>query len=228
MYHQLAMYYDELMQLDYTEYLAVWNSLTDFTGKDVLEIGCGTGNVTERLLPRVQSIDATDSSEEMLMLAQRKIRSPKCRFFLAEDDLFLSEKRYDMIGLFVDVVNYVSPAEFPKLLQQWGKQLKPNGEIVFDVSNEAKLSQTLGHQIYRFETDEAEIFWVNEYDEPSKCLDFSVIVYTPSGDLFERSEEFHRQYVYQEEYIRLVATDYFVTAHHEEDRSFYRLRKTNL
>lgn len=228
MYHKFARLYDSLMQLDYREYLAVWTELTSFSGKDVLEWGCGTGNVTKLLIPQVNSIDATDSSEDMLMLAQQKIQSPKCRFFLAQEDIFASSKRYDRIGLFVDVVNYLSHDEFAELLSQWEKLLKPDGEILFDVSNEDKLANTLGQQIYRFEHDGSEVFWVNEYDDDEKVLDFSLIIYEPQGNAFTRSEEFHTQYVYTPDDVTRIAKSFDITARHHSDRSFYQLRKKHL
>jgi demethylmenaquinone methyltransferase/2-methoxy-6-polyprenyl-1,4-benzoquinol methylase len=46
-------------------------------GERILEIGCGTGAVTERLIARGAEITALDQSAEMLEQAQRRIRAPK-------------------------------------------------------------------------------------------------------------------------------------------------------
>ena len=224
-YSQLANYYDVLMTLDYTEYMMKWQQLVDFTGQDVFEFGCGTGNVTEKLLPLVNSIDAADASSDMLMLARQKLSSPKLRFFLIDQD-FSIERNYDKIGLFIDVVNYLPKNTLKRFLSVWKNKLKPGGEILFDVSNEYKLSQVLGDQIFHFETDRDEIYWINDYNASSKQLDFSLVIYHQIGDgLYERHEEFHTQYVYTENDIKQLAPDYTVSRYCGQERDLYILRK---
>jgi ubiquinone/menaquinone biosynthesis C-methylase UbiE len=49
-------------------------------GRDVVEIGCGTGRNTEWLETQAASITALDFSEEMLRRATTRIRDPKVRF----------------------------------------------------------------------------------------------------------------------------------------------------
>lgn len=224
-YHRLADYYDQLMDFDYEAFLAVWQSLTDFEGQDIFEYGCGTGNMTARLLPLVRSIDAADTSPDMLMLARQKIQSPKLRFFLADEDFSIA-KTYDKICLFVDVVNYLPPSQFERLLERWEHNLQPGGEILFDVSSEAKLSRVLGDQIYRYDIPEGEIYWINDYDETTKQLDFSLVIYREQADeTFLREEEYHTQYVYTPDDIERLAKNYDITARLTPERDYYSLRK---
>ena len=49
-------------------------------GRDVVEIGCGTGRNTEWLVERVASVLAVDFSEGMLRQAKTRVRSPRVRF----------------------------------------------------------------------------------------------------------------------------------------------------
>ena len=49
-------------------------------GRDVLEIGCGTGRNTEWLDERASSVLALDFSEGMLGRARARVRSPRVRF----------------------------------------------------------------------------------------------------------------------------------------------------
>lgn len=226
MYSLLASYYDELMTLDYSAYLDTWKSLVHFQGDDLFEFGCGTGNVTEKLLPLVNSIDAADSSPEMLMVARQKLNSPKLRWYLLDEE-FSIHRTYDKIGLFVDVVNYLSPEYFQTLLAEWHDWLKPGGEILFDVSNEFKLSTILGQQIFRFDTEDGEIYWINEYDEEQKQLDFSLVFYNQTTEeTFTREEEYHTQYVYDQSMVRQLAKGYDVSVFTTHDRDYYVLRKT--
>ena len=224
-YSGLADYYDDLMTLDYDEFLGIWETMTDFRGNSIFEYGCGTGNMTKRLLPFVRSIDAADASPEMLMLARQKIQSPKVRFFLADDD-FSIDQTYDKICLFVDVVNYLKPDKFAELLRIWQDKLTPGGQILFDVSSEHKLARVLGDQIFRYDIPVGEIYWINEYDEANRQLDFSLVIYQEQSDgSFLREEEYHTQYVYTEDDIRRLANHYDITSHFTPERDYYSLRK---
>jgi ubiquinone/menaquinone biosynthesis C-methylase UbiE len=49
-------------------------------GRDIVEIGCGTGRNTEWLATQAASITALDFSEEMLRRATTRIQDPKARF----------------------------------------------------------------------------------------------------------------------------------------------------
>lgn len=56
---------------------------------NVLELACGTGLWTEKLLPFASRVTVVDGSPEMLALTRRKLGSPKLR--LVEADLFAWE-----------------------------------------------------------------------------------------------------------------------------------------
>ena len=50
------------------------------TGRNVIEVGCGTGRNTEWLAQQAGNIVGLDFSEEMLQRAQARVRSPHVRF----------------------------------------------------------------------------------------------------------------------------------------------------
>ena len=52
----------------------------ELAGRDVIEIGCGTGLNTEWLAERAKSVLAMDFSEGMLQQARARVRSPQVRF----------------------------------------------------------------------------------------------------------------------------------------------------
>ena len=52
----------------------------DITGRDVIEIGCGTGNNTRWLAERAGNVLALDFSEGMLRQASARVHSPLVRF----------------------------------------------------------------------------------------------------------------------------------------------------
>ena len=52
----------------------------ELAGRDVIEIGCGTGRNTEWLVERAESVVAIDFSEGMLWRAKARVQSPHVRF----------------------------------------------------------------------------------------------------------------------------------------------------
>jgi malonyl-CoA O-methyltransferase len=112
----------------------------------VLEIGCGTGVLTRRLLealPRVNLV-AVDIAEKMVETARENIRSPRVRFLAldAESPAVLCEGKFDLI-ISNAVVQWLSaPGDTLKL---WAKALCPGGMILFS---------TFGQGTFR-ELDEA-------------------------------------------------------------------------
>ena len=52
----------------------------ELAGRDVIEIGCGTGRNTEWIAERAESVLAMDFSEGMLRQAKSRVRSPRVRF----------------------------------------------------------------------------------------------------------------------------------------------------
>ncbi|HEU4785504.1 MAG TPA: class I SAM-dependent methyltransferase [Ktedonobacterales bacterium] len=51
----------------------VIHDLIDFTGKDVLEIGCGEGRLTRRFASRARSVLAVDLDTESIALASAQL-----------------------------------------------------------------------------------------------------------------------------------------------------------
>jgi malonyl-CoA O-methyltransferase len=71
--------------------------------KNILEIGCGTGNFTTLLADTYQgaSIEALDFSSEMLQMARRKLSKNSIRFICQEAENFLdscADDSYDMVA----------------------------------------------------------------------------------------------------------------------------------
>jgi len=71
-YDTLARFYD-LENADFTEDLEFWVGLAKEGGGPVLELGCGTGRVTQQIARAGIAIVGLDNSEAMLTLARAKL-----------------------------------------------------------------------------------------------------------------------------------------------------------
>lgn len=102
-------------------------------GMQVLEIGCGTGAVTERLVARGARVTALDQSPEMLELARRRLAAalPDAVDWLertASEIDALPPTAYDAVVASL-VLSDMSAGERAFVLDQSAKRLRPGGVI---------------------------------------------------------------------------------------------------
>ena len=77
MYDMLASYYDAFQDMDYESLVDYYERLFSHFGiapKLMLDLGCGTGNVTLALAKRGYDMIGLDASEQMLQEASKKAR----------------------------------------------------------------------------------------------------------------------------------------------------------
>jgi ubiquinone/menaquinone biosynthesis C-methylase UbiE len=135
MYRDLAKYYDYVYSFkDYEQEVKqlreVIQQYQKSSGKDLLEIACGTGKHIEHL-KRSYHVTGLDISEEMLAIARE--RNPDVRFVLGDmRDAKLSQT-FDIITCLFGSINYNTNLEQLKMtLDNLSKHLKPEGIIVIE------------------------------------------------------------------------------------------------
>ncbi|MGD9478531.1 class I SAM-dependent methyltransferase [Shinella sp. G-2] len=96
----------------------------------VLELACGTGEVTRLLLSLGHSVTALDFSEAMLAVARRKhAGAPGLHFLLADaENPMEPDESYDAIVCRHLVWTLTAPTE---AFAQWFRILKPGGTLLF-------------------------------------------------------------------------------------------------
>ena len=144
-YVRFAEVYDKwMLNIDYTEwwqYLATTFSL--HKGMRVLEVGCGTGNLTEHMLKAGLSVVASDISTEMLTQAEVKLRAfSECRLLRLDMRRLPPDLgRFDAIIAACDVVNYLrSTEELACFLNGARQLLKESGILLFDVHGPGRIT----------------------------------------------------------------------------------------
>lgn len=98
---------------------------------DVLELACGPGTWTPRLLRDAASVTAVDASPEMLALARERVAGDeRVRFVLADVFAWRPERRYDVVffGFWLSHVPLDRFAAFWALVDDC---LTPGGRVLF-------------------------------------------------------------------------------------------------
>ncbi|MBO4563268.1 MAG: class I SAM-dependent methyltransferase [Clostridia bacterium] len=198
-YGKLANLYDKFMSdVDY----GAWaDHIADLIpdGANVLEAGCGTGEISIRLARRGFTVTATDISEDMLIVASQKMRecgvgAPWLRFARMDMRSLASHKKVDCVLSCCDGVNYLlSREDVLRFFRSAADVLKPGGMLIFDVSSRHKLSAILGNNSFTDNGMDAAYLWQNTYDEGSKLIRMELSFFVRKGELYERFDETHIQ-----------------------------------
>ncbi len=129
---------------------ALRSVLSEIEFNTCLEIGCGTGKNTEWLATRANQITAVDLSDEMLMIAKRKIKDDHVQFILADIN-----KDWNFISYPFDLVTFSLVLEhienLDPVFNKVSKLLKKNGHVYIGELHPFK--QYSGSKA-RFETEE--------------------------------------------------------------------------
>ena len=113
-------------------------------GQTALDLGCGTGNHTIRLLEQGYAVTSLDISEEMLRATKSKTLKFKDRLRVVKadaEDLDDLPGSYDYVICFGSVFNHIE--DWPKLFKNLRRLMKPGGLLLFDVDNVCGLDYIL-------------------------------------------------------------------------------------
>lgn len=231
-YSDFAEIYDELM--DNVPYEAWCNTLTALIQKYgiskpvrgesaqretdvlssernlVLDMGCGTGSLTELLYQKGYDMIGVDNAPAMLGVAMDKREKSGARILYLQQDMRELEL-YSTVGTVISVcdsLNYILEEE--ELLQVFrlvNNYLYPGGLFIFDFNTAYKYREVIGDTTIAENREDCSFIWENQYDEESCLNEYDLTVFVQEeGELFRRFTETHVQRGYEVEQMRgLVA-----------------------
>ena len=214
-YEALAGVYDQLTgdvgyerRADYLEKLFKRSRIPVHT---VLDLACGTGEMTAILTERGYELIAADASPEMLAQAREKAAG-----LTGEPPVFLNQSMtaLDLYGTVdaaiccLDSLNYLtSPKDVQKCFQRLHLFIAPGGLLAFDVNSPAKLS-ALDGQVFLDETEDVYCVWRTEFEKRSRICSYWMDIFTRRSDgSWDRAGEEHRQRAYQVDELKAWLMD---------------------
>lgn len=162
----------------------------------VLDLGCGTGEVTERLAKAGYDMTGVDGSAEMLQQAlEKKERSGYNILYLCQD--MRSFELYGTMRAIVstcDCVNYMTePEDLLEVFRLVNNYLDPKGLFVFDFNTKKKYKD-IGDACIAENREEGSFIWENFYDEESCLNEYQLTLFLPEENgLYRKEEEYHAQ-----------------------------------
>ena len=210
-YTSFASVYDTFMDNipyeEWAEYLV--GLLKEYGIHDglVLDLGCGTGNMTELLATSGYDMIGIDNAEDMLEIAmEKRVESGRDILYLLQDmrefELYGTVKAIVSI---CDSINYITEEkDLLEVFRLVNNYLDPKGIFIFDFNTVYKYSEVLGNQTIAEDRDDCSFIWDNYYyeDEQINEYELSLFIRESDSDLYRKYQETHFQKAYDLETIK--------------------------
>ncbi|GHH97071.1 class I SAM-dependent DNA methyltransferase [Neobacillus kokaensis] len=214
-YKQFAYLYDELMsEAPYDEWvrfvkekLVSYSSLNDSSPTEplrILDLACGTGELSVRFAKEEFQVIGVDLSEDMLMVAKKKADTEGLAIPFYQQDMVELEGlgQFDVIGIFCDSLNYLkSEQQVRDTFSRAAAHLQQGGLLIFDVHSLYKVNEVFLEQTYAFSDDPISYIW-NSFpgDDPNSVEhELSFFVLDEKTGKYDRIDELHYQRTYSVE-----------------------------
>lgn len=200
--------YDEMMSyVEYDEWAKLLSSKIkkETKGNNLLEIGSGTGEISNRLHNLGYAIKGIDISLEMIKISNTKYENIE---FLNESMLNLKDKsKYDAVISVFDTINYLqSLDELNIAFTNIYNSIKNNGVFIFDVLNRKMIDSMFSEGIFADERENMSIIWKHSYNEDLKLDEVETIFYVKErDDLFRRISEKYMKMIFSNNQILEMA-----------------------
>ncbi len=164
-YSVLADFYDILVKDE--EATKQWVAYTKkrVKGNHLLELACGSGEITLALADAGYTVSALDLSQEMILRAQAKDILNKVKFKQGNMLELKGYGSYDAIVCYCDSINYLAFDQLESLFGEVKKHLKDNGVFLFDMHTEERLREFQEPYIEEGWIDSTAYQWAIESDD---------------------------------------------------------------
>lgn len=169
----------------------------------VLDMGCGTGQITRRLRNLGYDMTGVDGSDEMLEIARAE-ESDDSILYICQDmrelDLFGT---YHAVVSVCDCINYVTePQDLLEVFIRVNNFLDPGGIFIFDINTLYKYENELCDNTFAENREEGSFIWENDYDARTRLNIYDLTLFIRENDgRYSRYFEQHVQKGYSQNAI---------------------------
>ena len=166
-------------------------------GSLVLDLACGSGALTLRLLDSGYDVIGVDLSPEMLNICREKCADGGYSPLLLCQDLCSLDLYGTVEGAVctLDSLNYLTKkGELDSFFGRLKNFISPNGIFIFDINTERKFSEIYGSNSYTYDENGVFCVWQNSYSEKTRLCDFDLTFFEKQKNgLYRRREEHQRE-----------------------------------
>lgn len=204
------LFMDNVPYEEWCEYLV--SLLKEYNVSDglILDMGCGTGSVSEILSKEGYDMIGIDNSDEMLNIAiKKKMESGNDILYLNQDmrefELYGTVKAVVSI---CDSMNYITEDEdMIQVFRLVNNYLDPKGVFIFDMNTIFKY-KNIGESTIAENREESSFIWENFYYEDECINEYDLTIFIKDEDnKYLKFKENHIQRAYTLEEIKEFITE---------------------
>lgn len=197
-YTIFAEFYDSIMAEvpydDWATYLELLLAKSFINPNQILDLACGTGNMTFRLAKKGYQMIGIDGSQQMIAIAQKKAQSSGVDINFALGDFcdFQIHEAVDLVICLYDSLNYLLEVGSLELaFHQVHQALRTGGHFIFDLNTIERLRNIEDGKRF-FEGEGYYCFWQDEVDLEIPLWNAQLTFFVEQlGGHLERSDEVH-------------------------------------
>ena len=209
-YTSFAEVYDMFMDnIPYEDWCGYLTSLLKEYGINdglVLDLGCGTGTLTELLAKEGYDMIGVDVSEDMLQEAiEKRAESGLPILYLLQD-----MREFELYGTvravvsICDSLNYILDYDdLAHVFSLVNNYLDPEGVFIFDLNTPYKYRELIGDATIAENREDASFIWENTWYEDEQVNEYDLTIFARTkGEYYQKFFETHYQKAYELETVK--------------------------
>lgn len=214
-YESFARVYDDFMDnIPYDDWAGYVISLLKEKGIEeglLLDLGCGTGNITQRLAKSGYDMIGVDYSAEMLEIAQEKDIEEESQILYLLQDM----REFELYGTvravisICDSMNYIIEYEdLTEVFRLVNNYLDPEGYFIFDMNTLYKYETILADNTIAEDRETMSFIWDNYFYEEERINEYNLNLFLQEEDgRYRKFTETHYQKAYTIDEVKQAITD---------------------
>ncbi len=198
------LFMDNVPYRKWCEYICETLKKNKIMDGPVLDLGCGTGELTRLMAAKGYDMTGVDASVDMLGAALDKQGETPILYLLQEMQNLELDGCVCAVYSACDCINYLlEPEDLLRTFRRVSEVLEPGGIFLFDINTDYKYRELLGENTIAESREEGSFIWENYYDDQTKINEYDLTLFIPEDDgLYRRYTETHYQRNYGVEEIR--------------------------
>ena len=233
MYSNFALGYHSIMknttQTDFYRYYTEIFKKFNIKPELILDLGCGTGDITYLFARDGYDMIGIDISFDMLNIAKKENSHKKILYLNQDMREFELYGTVDVIYSSLDCLNYITDKrDLKKVFRLCHNYLNPDGLFIFDINTPYKYENILNGNTFVYDNEDAYLVWQSEYLKKEKICTFFLDMFYKTENAYERFYEEQEQRAYTVDELKKLATDTgFEILGVYDNLSFKALKKTS-
>ena len=172
----------------------------------VLDLGCGTGQMTVRLAQAGYDMIGVDQSPDMLEIAQERKKGLDILYLMQDMREFELYGTVRAVISTCDSLNYMTTRE--DLLQVFrlvNNYLDPGGLFLFDMNSQGYYETLCADNTFAESRDDCSFIWENSYDAGERINEYDLTLFLRrENGMYERFLETHRERAWRVEEVEAL------------------------